>query len=252
MNWPPDPDTVQLMSLPLELVGLFFAAIELYQPKHARALETIFDFLGEGLFHLLLGKQYKEAVAEQGLLGFLIGQFVLLLISIAACYFIWAYFRNYGVAPVTMILGGLLGGAVIGVLQGLGRGGVLLKILFALLAMILFAPMYVLGCALIIVLWPVEWLFALFNWMTNGHATGGLGLTFTLLGLCGEIYQVSAIHIGTNYLCSYWGGVLVVILCLGVLLLVARWIVRKTKGADLSGFNQFVRKRMGLPPLTRK
>jgi hypothetical protein len=252
MSWLPDPDTVQLMSLPIEIVGLFFAAIEIYRPQYARVLEAIFDFLGEGLFHLLLGKQYKEAVTKQGLPVFLTGQLVLLLVSTAACYFLWSHFRNCGMSPLLLMSSGLLASAVTGVLLGLGRGGMLFKILFTLLTMILFAPMYILGFAIIILLWPVEWLFALFNWMTKGHAIGGLGLTLTLLGLCGEVYQVSEIQIGIRYIYPYWGGVMAVLLCLCILLLISRWMVRKTKATDLSGFNQFVRKRMGLPPLNQK
>jgi len=248
MTWPPSTDTVQLLSLPLEIVGLFFAALEIYRPKHARALEAIFDFLGEGIFHLILGKQYRDTIAKQGVFAFILGQIVLLAVSTAACYYLWNYFRSSGFSPTALVTIALLCSAIVGVILGLGRGGSIVKVVFTVLGVVLYSPMYVVGLAVMIVLKPVEWLFALFNWMTNGYATGGLGLSFTMVGLLGEAYQVSAIDINTEYEWLYWGGVLAFVFSLAMLYVISRWVVLGSKGTDLSGFNDFVRKHLGLPP----
>ena len=64
-DWLPDPDLVQHVSLPLEIIGLFLALLEIYFPRHADRLEHAVDWLAESISELLPERPPKYSPEEE-------------------------------------------------------------------------------------------------------------------------------------------------------------------------------------------
>lgn len=160
-------DLVQLISLPLESVGLALAFVELRTPALADRIESAID----SVERKLLG------VVSLDTLQGLVWPFALFGIALVA-----ATFLHYGLSIeiFTPSHGVSLPWAIVLAVFWLG-GGVLAAILLFLL------PVVALGTALRTI-----------DRYARGRALGGLGLLLSVLGLLGEVYQVLTMFYGVH------------------------------------------------------
>lgn len=190
MDWLPDPDLIQHISLPLEMAGLFFAFVEIFRPKHAEWWEVIFDQFAGNLLGRLGSEVYKEQLQWRGWLTVLSLTFIA-AISAALNWWLFSWLAGKGMTFQMYMASAFVIALVGSLLQRHLKRVMLLMFTFMCF---FFIFIYALGGAVFLWCWLMARLMGLFNRLGNGRAIGGLGLFLGTLGLTGEVYQVAMLN----------------------------------------------------------
>ena len=186
MSWLPYPDTVQHVSLPLSLLGLFLAMMEIYFPRHARYLESRVDAFALNPFPKDLHESLVREAGKGRVMLLLVVVIITGAISMAVHYGFAMLVSKYGfivsvpaLALIVLALGiAALGpqktGRVLMICLGLGMAMEII-VFYALLLLCTAASKY-----------PFVWM----DRVGKGHAIGGIGLSLGTIGFLGEVYQV--------------------------------------------------------------
>lgn len=168
-------NVVQLISLPLEVIGCSFAFIEVFTPKTADRIENWFDHTQKEIKAIVEWAQGKTPEEDEPKMN------------------LWVRIEH---ASLTVRI------LFYSLLFLLGP--------FAILSVIaiIFSPIATgLGLALIIAIFifttlVITWMLglfgktiALFNRITNGYALGAIGVILASIGVLGEVYQVLTIFL---------------------------------------------------------
>lgn len=213
--WLPDPDLVQHISLPLELLGLFLAMLEMFFPRHADQLEVEVDKLA------MTWK--KPAVAIFGKGSWMRFFAFLLLVIVSTWPWIWYLWGEYNdvmkIYCVLLFLTIILASIKVKFSKQFGF----------LILMIVIAPLLPIFLLWVIPIVLLRYGINLFDRIGNGRATGGIGIALGVLGLLGEVYQVVVIDLdgGMNSILEYWSVVLSIIIALGITIFFIHRVVKK-------------------------
>jgi len=221
--WLPDPDVVQHISLPLELLGLFLVLIELFYREAANKLESLIDghsnlsipFLmkiREGNWPL----QKKQVV----LLWFMSTAYPIMVIML-----LWYSLGTVILVPVAafVFLGFWLEEIGAGVQRFPEWGFKRLKrwVVYAVVWIILpfFICLYLGYLAAGVILLPLKGLLMAFNRLGDGHGIGGIGLMLGFVGFTGEVYQVLMIDRDAEPMAiiEYWSLIALLIVTVSVI-----------------------------------
>lgn len=209
MTWLPDADLVQHVSLPLELLGLFLAMLEIFFNGHAKKLEQAIDAAANWLA--------VDAYKDKSLLS-----------KVEDVYNV--VFMVYIFLPVVGVLDPypkwVLWAFYFSTLDGLYRYFVLYwfkswrtQLWSRILRGILLLPLLVFFVLVVALFLLLQLIITVFDSIGKGHAIGGIGIALGIFGLLGEIYQVILIDLkGTSLaVMEYWTMVVSLVISLGII-----------------------------------
>lgn len=224
-GWLPDPDLVQHVSLPLEIIGLFLALLEIYFPQHADRLELWLDKLAKSLFPsgaiLILGRVFDNIPKGKHMRAFWLTVFGFVVSTwlVRGVYTLW--FRE-NTETFTYIYRSLPHWGAFIFIAYLLRRGILLEVLTALTVFCATYPVFVsILCVTLVI--------GAFDRMGMGKATGGIGLTLGGLGFLGEIYQVAMLNDDPVTRLEYWSIIVALLTALGIVVFFVHRIIQKEK-----------------------
>ena len=216
LNWLPDPDLVQHVSLPLELIGFALAWIEIFRPGHSVFLEARIDRAQDWFWnnkYMVLFQPHLEkfkVVPKPRWLHvpFHILGYVLLIW--------WPYYEYQKViqwnlswwiiVPLPFLF--LL---YIRISQ---NKNMFIKAISMVLIVVYITPAFVLMLVAYLVLLGAGTVVAFFNSIGGGKAIGGIGFFLGWIGLSGEVYQVLMLDDDEITKFEYWSMVAVLIVLL--------------------------------------
>jgi len=191
-------DKLQIISLPLELVGLCLAIIEIYFPKIRSLIEETIKTISKLKNYKVVYKYLRRRhwIKEHGGTVTIPGGCVAALGFIIALLPAFALFGDVIDAKWMMNLDGLL--------------RMILQILFFLITIVIWIVLgyivwFLISYPIFIVFYFPFWiLFIVFgriaqqlDKITNGKSIGAMGLVLASLGVLGEIYQVCEMFFGS-------------------------------------------------------
>lgn len=213
-------DTIQLISLPLELVGAFLAVTEIWFEENARRIEEAIDNYPARLKRIierLGGLQSRVIKRLDPLMNSPTGFYLFLSIAVVLYYFITVlfelafnvrFFPGYTIWESALLSLPVCAFLLVFVLLPINKGWkmserpwfiiavVALSIppfIFVFLSfMLLFIPVI----SYSIVALTVVMIVRFFNVIAKGRAIGGIGLFLAGLGVLGEVYQVLTMFLG--------------------------------------------------------
>lgn len=189
MNWLPHSNTVQHISLPLELLGLFLVLLEIYYPRHANQLEALIDEKRRwAMEHVRLALVESFWPSD---IGVRMRPFMMAFLIVLASLILWLHLLiaekhalPWWLLPCWTGVGGL------GLRQSkLSPYWQLRMVEYSLFLAALPFVLFI-GFLSIVLLFIVSYPFMMLDRIGRGHATGGLGLILGAIGLLGEGYQV--------------------------------------------------------------
>ena len=223
MQWPPDPNTVQHVSLPLELLGLFLAFLEMFYEEHANKLEASIDRIG----HWTNPFTKNLTQAQRTLRGSRVMDMALLICLGIMLAFGLGTFGNELVHSIVKDFGEMVVGSFMLFLLWIFLGPKNER--WWWVPLIIGLPLIAAMAIVAVPFYLISKVIDFFNWIGDERATGGIGLALGCLGLVGEVYQVIMIDKDSDpkTVLEIWSVYAAVVIALGV---VAFFVHRIVKG----------------------
>lgn len=225
-SWLPDPDLVQHVSLPLELLGLFLAMLEIFFPKHADYVEATVDnaraWLTEYNFYDVLKGVAIETFKRENL-AFLI---YMVFISVVHVRLFLASLETT-TSAVLMWLGFTATGIAAAVVGATTKNKLHHGISY-IVASVCFIHLIIAMGVLLVLFTMTAFIIHFFDHFGKGKATGGIGITLGCIGLLGEAYQVCMLNDDVPTRLQYWSMIATLLILLGVIVFFVNRVVVRT------------------------
>jgi hypothetical protein len=227
----PDPNIIQHIALPLELIGLFLAMLEIFYPAYARALEHRVDGFVEGKTFLKMIPFYKLRGLKLSL-RLKLRLFLIVSLSLACSIALHVFVHNNYALTLSEAAAIILPLMVISYLwnrrtiRRVNRTHRAPNRIEELVNFIIHAPtsaeVWTLNLVLLVLAGATELLIRSLNRMGNDQAVGAIGIGLGAVGFIMEFYQVVHIEMHEQeygdvaFLTEYWSIIAVLVILLGI------------------------------------